>query len=158
MEIKNSAGDLCACFGILVLEEEFMNQFIAGKVKNTQLTYGEIKNITNAKKSSRLYISGVVVRDSSTFKGSKRARVMVWAILNYIKKLYGFRKKREVFALAVNKESSNMMKKMGFSLVKDGKHRADKCDLFKIDFDKGIFEKMAVRLGDYSKVCDLKLN
>jgi len=66
-----------------------MDQFIAGKVSDKQLSEGDIYNFSASKKSKRLYISGVIVRNLRTPRGGKRTRVMIWVMLKYVRKVYG---------------------------------------------------------------------
>ncbi|MFX1478231.1 MAG: hypothetical protein ACFFCI_08865 [Promethearchaeota archaeon] len=156
VEILNSNGQLCACFGILAIEKSFMDQFEKGKVKDTQMHEDNILNFTNSKKSEALYISGVVVRNHSHYIGGKRARVMTWAMLKYLRKLYGFNPVKTLFALAVTKESELLLKNLEFELVMGGKMRVDKCNLYRYQLTKGNWEILENRVGNWSGLCKLK--
>jgi hypothetical protein len=69
---------------------------------------------TDAKKCPDLYISGVVVRDPDTPVGNRRACAMVWAMVKFFERQYGVRRKRKLYALAVTKQSKNLLLKAGF--------------------------------------------
>lgn len=153
VEILNSDGELCACFGVLAMTKSFMEQFAKGRVSDTQLREDSICNFEDSKKSSRLYISGVVVRNPSTHRGSKRARVMIWAMLHYIKRLYGLRRVRQLYALAVNRESERLLRKLEFDLTSSGKHRVDKCNMYCYSLSKESWWKLINRVGDCSPMC-----
>lgn len=133
-----------------------MDQFIAGRVSDGQLTEESICSLEESKKSTRLYLSGVVVRDPNTYCGSKRARVMMWALLMYLKKIYGLKRERTLFAIAVTKESKRLMTKLDFELVSEAKNRVDKSDMYKYALSKTSWEKMLQRVGDFSPMfkCD----
>lgn len=150
VQISNSTGTLCACFGILALTDSFMDQFILGRVKDAQLLADDICNLKDSQKCNKLYLSGIVVRDSSTFMGSKRALVMIWSMLMYLKKVYGLRRKRELYAISVTKESERLMKHLGFKLVQEGQHRLDKCNLYMYDLSSESWNKLLALVGDYS--------
>jgi hypothetical protein len=152
-DIANSEGVLCASFGILALKDSFMDLFLSGRVTDSQLRGEDIHNLEDSKKSSRLYISGVVVRDPSTYKGSKRARVMVWAMLWYIKVVYGLQRKKILYTLAVTKESDRLLKHMGFQLVSGPNQRIDKGLLYSYELTKDSWNILLNRVGDCSLLC-----
>lgn len=153
VQIVNTDGILCACFGVLAPEPSFMDQFIKGLTKDTQLRAENICDFEDSKKRNSLYLSGVIIRDSSTYKGAKRARVMIWAILQYLKKLYGLRRKRLFYALAITTESERLMKNLGFQLHMTSKFRADKCDMYKYELTKQSWQQLMHKVGDCSHMC-----
>jgi hypothetical protein len=154
LEIVNAEGELCAAFGVLALEGSFMTQFIAGKVTDAQVDANCILTKEKARKSDRLYISGVIVREPHTHRGRKRARVMVWAMLRYVTQVYGFRKSRILYALAVTEESELLLKSLGFNMVCKGNAREDRHDLYSLKLGKQCCEELLARTGDYTKMCD----
>ena len=156
VEITNKDGELCACFGILALTDSFCEQFMAGRVADTQMEPDCIVTADNAKKSSILYISGVVVRDPSTYRGSKRAVVMVWAMVKYLKEVYGTRKTRTLIAIAANKESERLMKNLGFKLHQEASRRVDRCGLYTYSFSRQSIEDLLCRVGDMSPMCNCR--
>jgi len=156
MQILNSEGEICASFGILALKDSFMDQFIDGKLSDGQLTEKDVLDLDESKKVSRLYLSGVIVRDPSTYCGSKRARVMMWAILVYLKEFYGLRRNRTLFAVAVTKESGRLMKNLNFELIGKAKHRVDQSDMYKYDLTRNSWESLLSRIGDFSKMFKCK--
>jgi hypothetical protein len=153
VEILNSEGELCACFGVLGLADGFMDQFVRGNVSDTKLRDDDILNFEDAKKSNRLYISGVVVRDPRSYKGNKRTRVMIWAMVYYIKKLYGLRRERELYTLPVNKESEALVKKFAFELVTPAGQRIDKCNMYRYTLSKESWFNLINSVGDHSPMC-----
>ncbi len=150
VQITNSKGILCACFGILALTDSFMEQFIAGRLSDTQLASDCIRDFEESKKCSSLYISGIIVRDPSTYAGCKRARVMIWAMLYYIKKLYGLQKHRVLYAIGVTKEAERLMDNFGFQLIQEGRNRTDKCNLYTYELSKDTWSKLLANVGDFS--------
>jgi len=155
-QITNSGGELCACFGILALKDSFFDQFTKGRVSDKQLSEDSICSFDDSKKSCRFYISGVVVRDSSTYVGRKRACVMMWAMLKYLQKLYGVRRKRVLYAIAVTKEAEQLMKNLRFELQSPAKSRVDKCNMYKYQLSKESWVELMRRVGDFSPMCECK--
>jgi hypothetical protein len=158
IEMVNEAGELCACFGILALTDSFIEQFIKGRLSDTQLEADDICSEAETKKCKRLYISGVIVRDHKTHKGHKRANVMIWAMLKYTEMIYGLRRKRQLFAVAVTKESERLMKGLGFQLACEGANRKDECNLYSYVLSKESWDHMISQVGDWSKLCKFELN
>jgi hypothetical protein len=155
VQITNSAGELCACFGILALSNSFMDQYIKGKVSDTQLDESCILSLEESKKCSRLYISGVITRDHPKFVAHKRACVMIWAMMAYVKHLFGLRKNRELFAVAVTKDSERILKNFGFKIVSIAKNRRDKHDMYCLNLTKTTWNEMMHKVGDYSAMCEM---
>ena len=93
-----------------------------------------------------------MVRDATTFCGAKRARVMIWALLDYMKKIYNLRRDRTLFAIAVTKESDRLMRKLNFELVSEAKHRQDKCNMYKYQLTKASWDALLQRIGDFSRM------
>jgi hypothetical protein len=157
IEMVNEDDELCACFGVLALSDSFMEQFIKGRVSDTQLEADDICGDLESKKCTRLYISGVIVREHTSYRGHKRASVMIWAMLTYAKKLYGLRRRRELFAVAVTKESERLMKRLGFQMACEKNSRTDECNLYSYMLTKDSWDHMIGQVGDWSKLCEFKL-
>ncbi|MFC1483663.1 hypothetical protein ACFL6Q_01280 [Candidatus Neomarinimicrobiota bacterium] len=154
IQITDESGVLCASFGILALEQSFMKQFVQGRLSDTELEAKDILNFENSLKSSSLYISGVVVRDPNLPIGHRRACIMVWAMLEYFRKIYGPRKKRQVYALAVDDSSKNLLGKCGFIIAGQAANRKDKLNLYMLELTSVSANAIYSRIGEYSKMCD----
>jgi hypothetical protein len=156
MHILNAEGEVCAAFGVLALVDSFMDQFIEGNVTDGDLTANWIHTLEESRQAARLYLSGVVVREPSTYCGSKRARVMMWAMLEYLKKVYGLRRERTLYAIGVTKESEKLMRKLSFELVSAADHRRDERNMYRYQLSKESWERLLERVGDFSKMftCD----
>lgn len=153
VQIVNAEGDLCACFGILALSRSFTDQFIAGKLSDTQLSERDILPFPEARRCDRLYISGVVVRDPYSQRGHKRACVMLWVMLEYLRKVYGVRKTRQLYAVAVTDTSEKLMKKMDFKLLGARTKRVDKCHLYGFELTKDTHAGLLIKVGNYAPMC-----
>ena len=158
VQINNSDGTLCACFVILGLERSFLDQFVAGRLTEHDIDSNVILSFDDMKKEERIYISGVVVRNPHTHMGHKRAVVMVWAMLQYIKKTFGLRKPRTFYAVALTNESERLLRTMEFTLCGNKEGRKDKSNLYRIDLDKLKWEKLICRIGDFSKMTSIEYN
>ena len=151
--IRNKSGELCASFGILALERSFMDQFIKGRLRDNNLEPDDVMDLTESRRSERLYISGVVVRNADCVIGNKRACVMVWAMIAYIQSMYGSKKRRTVYALAVSKESENLLKGLGFTIASPASSREDRLNLYSLEITRANAERILSLVGDYSKMC-----
>lgn len=153
VQIMNQDNQLCAAFGILALRNSFMDSFIAGTLTEQRLEADDICNYTDAKRSTRLYVSGVVVRDPTTYLGHRRVGIMIWAMLRYLKELYGLTQPRELYALAVTKESGRLLAKLGFRVETRAAVRMDKHDLYRFDLTKESWNALLGTVGDRSLMC-----
>lgn len=155
VQIVNSEGELCASFGILVLKDSFMDQFIDGKVSDSQLKENDICNFSESTKSKRIYISGVVVRDHLKHLGRKRAWVMTWTMLMYFRKMYGVKSGRSLYAIAITKESEILMKNLKFELICPASNRKDGCNMYRYHLTKKSWEELRGLVGDCHSLCRL---
>lgn len=154
--LLNASKKLSSCFGVLGLSDSFWGQFIAGRISDTQLTAEDVLPLMESKRAPRLYLSGVVVRDAGTYCGSKRARVMIWAMLTYIKRLYGLRDTRQLYALAVTPDSERLLENLGFQHACDRGVRVDRSYLFQFELTKESWTRLLERVGDLSRLCRCK--
>lgn len=154
VHILNSKNELCACFSILGIEQTFMTQFIIGRLIDKDLLSNDVLNFTQTKNSNRLYVSAVVVRNPDSLVGHRRACVMIWAMVKYVKKYFGTREKRNIYALPVSKTSENLVIKCGFKIVSVAENRKDKLNLYNLEINKENLDKIIARIGDYSKMCE----
>jgi CHAT domain-containing protein len=153
VQIRDPAKGLCAAFGVLALSDSFMEQFIRGTVTDHQLGADDVLAPDESRRCTRLYLSGVVVRDAGSFLASKRARVMCWTILEYIRQLYGLSGQRDLYAIAVTKESSRLMANLGFSVEASAGGRKDQCDLYRFRLTEASWKELLCRVYDCSVVC-----
>lgn len=158
VQINNSEGLLCACFVILGLERSFFDQFIAGRVTEHDIDSNVILPFESMRKEERIYISGVVVREPSLYMGHKRATIMLWTMLQYIKRVFKLRKPRTFYAVGLTKESEKLLKTMGFVVCCNKGNRKDNSNLYKIDLDKKTWEELVAKIGDYSKMVSFNID
>jgi len=156
VHLMNRDGELSATFGVLALTPGFTDQFFKGNVTDLLLKSNDILDFEKSKKSQSLYISGVVVRDPDTHLGHKRAAAMIWAMVRYIEMLYGVRKKRILYAIAVTKASEKLMQNLGFTIACDRRRRQDRYHLYCFELTSGSWKLLKERVrvfGDSSAVC-----
>ena len=152
ISIRNNEQELCAAFGILAMEESFCAQFIKGRVLDNELEPDDILDFEQSKKALELYISGVVVRDPDSTQGKRRACVMVWVMIVYLKKMYRTRRKRTIYALAVSPPSEKMLRRYRFSVICAGNRRRDRLNLYRLPLDSDVMKQLEERIGDWSKL------
>ncbi len=148
---------LCAAFGIIAIEPSFMKQFVKGRIIDNTLTPDDLLEEPKSQKSPELYISGVVVRDPDSAVGNRRACVMVWAMIRFFEYQYGVRRKRKLYALAVTKQSKNLLLKAGFSHYNGPSNRQDRLELYALDLSQHQLISLLQRIGDHSSHCRLEL-
>ncbi len=153
IHILNNNGKLVASFGIIAIEPSFFSQFLKGRLIDNKLEPDDILDDSRTKNSNDLYISGVVVRNPDNRIGNRRAIVMVWSMLMYLKQNFGLRKEREIYALAVSQSSENLLKRSGFSIISEASERKDSLNLYHLHFTRENYEYILDRIGDYSKFC-----
>lgn len=144
VQIRDPAKGLCAAFCVLALSDSFMDQFIRGTVTDHQLTADDVLSGDESRRCTRLYLSGVVVRDAGSFLASKRARVMCWAMLEYVRRLYGLSAERDLYAIAVTNESSRLMTNLDFSLESSAGGRKRPMRSVSISSHGGELERIAL--------------
>ena len=152
VQINNDDGVLCACFVILGLEHSFFEQFTAGRTTEHDIDSSVILPFDRMKQEERIYVSGVVVRDPQSGMGHKRAVVMLWAMLHYIKKVFGLRKARTFYALGLTIESERLLNGIGFHICGIKENRKDECNLYKK------WVELTAKIGDYSKMVSLHID
>lgn len=148
--IYNHDHVMCACFGILALRDEFLIRLIAGDVCDGELGGEDVLEFDQSRQASSLYLSGVVVRGAKSWLGGKRAQLMCWAILEYVRQVYGFRLQRKIYAIAVTEESAQLMEHLGFR-IQTGKKRKDNGTLYLLELNEGISDTVLSRIGEWSK-------
>ena len=153
VSIINTAGELCACFGLLALSPSFTDVFYRGQCMDTTLRAADILNPDEAKRSTRLYLSGIIVRDAGTHRGHKQAKVMLWAIMRFYRDCFGLRRERTFFGLAVTPESERLLKTLKFNLASERATRLDGGNLYELKMTKLAWERVAQRVGDLSGMC-----
>ena len=156
--IADQRGELCASFGIIGLKDGCVGLHMRGEVLDSDLATADVLNFAQAKQSACLYISGVVVRDPGSAAGNRRAAVMIWAMLMYVKRVLGLKKPRQLYTIAVTKESKRLLINYGFTLHTPGNQRKDGCDLFVFALDETSWKRSLGKVGDLSPMCSLNLS
>ncbi len=155
--IVGASNEIESSFGVMPLTDSFMDQFIGGKVKETDITADDILTSSECRSTNRLYISGVVVRDPRSPRGQLRASAMIWAMLMYLKKIYSLRKPRTVYALAVTKEGEKLLKHLEFQLVSRSSQRADNHNLYSLVLNKESAARIEhTTIPDYHLMCRIE--
>ena len=156
VQLLNKDGELSASFGVIALTKSFTDQFFKGNVADLNLKDFDVLDFKESKRASKLYISGVVVRDPDTHLGRKRTAVMLWVMVCYLEKLYGVRKKRTLYAIAVTEVSKRLLENLGFEIACDAKHRQDRYHLYHLELTPESWKALKAHVrafGDSSAIC-----
>ena len=156
--ITTQTGELCASFGIMALREQFQDLHIRGDVLDSDIRPSDILTISGTKQSQYLYISGVIVRDPDSPVGKRRAGVMVWAMLVYLKRVIGLSRERTLYAIAVSSVSEQILKNGGFQLLCPGDYRKDKCSVYSMVLNHATWTALVSDVGDFSSSCDVEFS
>ena len=154
--ITTETGKLCASFGIMALGEQCREVHMRGDVLDSDITPADILNISGTRKSLYLYISGAIVSDPESPVGKRRAAVMVWAMLVYLKRVIGLGQERTLYAIAVSSVSERILENGGFQLCRTGDYRKDKCNLYSMVLDRATWTALLSDVGDFSSSCDVE--
>lgn len=153
--ITDERGELCASFGMLGLKDGCVDLHMRGEVLDSDLATGDVLTFAQTKQSSCLYISGVIVRNPGSPAGSRRATVMIWAMLMYVKRLLGLKRPRQLYTIAVTKEAKRLLVNFGFTLHRPGNQRKDGCDLYVFTLDQASWRRLLAKVGDLSPMCSV---
>lgn len=153
--IKNAQGVPCAAACLFALSKSFMEQFKRGNVGDTQIEPEDILSFEECKKSDTLYLSTIIVREPHTQAGHRRAVVMVWAVIQYIKRIYGTKRLRHIYAVPINPASKNLVVRLGFEVVSEAKHRVDRHDLYVLEITREKIDQALNRIGDHARYCSI---
>ncbi len=153
MQIENEQGELAACFVIVGLQSSFFTQLIQGTVVEAQIEGETVLSMRESKRQPRVYISGVMVRDPGSYIGAKRARVMIYCILKYIRHHYGFDK--QFYAVALNRQSELLLQSLKFTIATPRDGRQDHHDFYSLTSNKQTWIDIENRIGDLSSCCKM---
>jgi hypothetical protein len=156
--LRNCRGDPCAALCIFSLKPSFMEQFIKGRVSESDIEPDDILELAASKRTDSLYLSAIIVNDPQTQVGHRRAVVMVWAVIQYLKKTFGTRKKKVIYAVPVNRPSENLLRRLGFQIVSRAATRKDKHDMYSFEMTAESLVSATNRVGDYSTCCRINLS
>lgn len=156
--LSNEKGQPCAALCLFAIEQSFMEQFKKGRVAELDIESNDILDFDGGRKANSLYLPVIVVDEPHAPIGHRRALVMVWALIEYVKKVYGTRRKRVLYAVPINKASTNLLQRLGFNIVSYAQQRKDKHDMYAFEISAQNISTALDRLGDYSRVCSFKLD
>jgi hypothetical protein len=143
---------------MLGLKDGCVDLHMRGDVLDSDLATADVLTFSQTKLSSCLYISGVVVRNPGSTVGNRRATVMIWAMLMYVKKLLGLKHSRQLYTIAVTKEAKRLLVNFGFTLHRPGHQRKDGCDLFVFTLDQTSWKLLLAKVGDLSPMCTIQFS
>jgi hypothetical protein len=157
VSLVNEHGHICCGFGTFALEHSCFDEFIKGRLSESDLTSDDIMGPAETKNCNRLYISGVFVRDPKTAVGQKRALPLLWGLLEYHRRRFGLRKERDLYALAVTKEGEQLLKKFNFSIASSKDKRKDRHDLYHRRMNRQAWNEILQKVGNWSATCEISL-
>lgn len=156
--LKNAKGEPCAALCVFSLRDSFIEQFIKGSVAEVDIEPTDVLDLAGSKKARSLYLAVIIVKEPNTSIGHRRACVMVWAVIQYLKRIFGTKKKRMIYAVPVNKSSENLLKGLGFSLLAHASVRKDRHDLYAFEMTATSLAAALRRIGDHSGCCSISLS
>ena len=155
--LSNEASEPCAAACLFALEDSFMKQFLKGRISEDDLRASDILNFEDSKKSDHLYLAAIIVCNPETAIGHRRAAVMVWGIIQFLRKFYCRKKAKILYAVPVNGASENLVRRFGFALVTPAEQRKDGHPLYSFTLSKENLKQAIQRVGDYSAICEFRI-
>lgn len=155
MEIVNEENALVGCFVVLGLEPSFMAQFIKGAVTESEISSEDVLPLSQARQLDDIYLCGAMVRDADTLIGKKRAYILIWCVLKYLKHYYAVSPNRRLYALALNKSSERLLRSLQFTLSSPSLGRADRHNMYEIKYTGQQRDKASKRTYDVSRMCSI---
>lgn len=144
-----------ASFGILGLSASFLDQFLHGRLIESQLTAADLLPWSQTLSQEALYISGVVVRDAGSPRGWRWASIMMWSMLVYVRTFFDLTKPRRVYALAATPEGERILRKLNFEIYTPAEARLDHHNLYYLSVTPEAISRIDARLPDYSHLCSI---
>lgn len=155
--LKNQKNEPCAALCVFGMEASFMKQFVKGRLSECDIGEEDVLDLANSKKSDSLYVPAILVDHPHTPVGHRRALVMLWGTIQYLKRVYGVSKERNIFAVPVNRASENLLNGLGFQKVAEAFSRKEKHPLYCLTWNRGVFTSILERIGDYSRMCTITI-
>ena len=132
-----------------------MDLFIAGQVSEQELRAENVMGWPESKDATRLYISGVVVLESKGLRGYRRASVMLWTMLEYMRHFYGLSISRQLYAVAATPKGRQLLRNHGFVVETPAANRKENLDLYRSELTESSWHDLLCEFNDWSKVCDI---
>lgn len=155
--LYNQHNQPCGDITILGIEEKFMDLLIKGEISDAELTSDKIMSFEDTRKNSCIYITGIIVLDPITTLGRKRALALIWATVQYLKKYFISNPPKKIYAVAITKESENLLPKLGFQVEGIKNRRVDNHTLYSLTISKESLHRVISRIGDYSSLCKVQI-
>jgi len=155
MEIVDDMGDLIACFVVIGLSKSFMQEFVAGRLTEMDISGESVLDMRSTKKQSEIYISGVMVKDPGGVGGGVHTRYLIWSMLIYLKHHFGLRSGRTFYAVALTSVSERLLKGLGFSIASPGQSRKDRHNFYSLYVDLDTWKNLLHRVGDLRAGCKM---
>jgi uncharacterized membrane protein len=153
--LKNPHGEVCGYFEVLPLKKDFMASFINGKVEENQITSEEILSTSHARKTARLYISGVAVKDRNSSEGKNNGAALLWAGINFLERYYGDSKVKQIYALAWTKEGKKLLEKFDFEIASHAASRSDGVHFYVSEFSIKKLRDMKEAFPNSRELCNI---
>jgi len=154
--LVNSSGEVVGYFDVLPLRSDFMEGFIRGTLTELDIRHEDILPPQHARRCKRLYIAGIVVRDSGSYTARRHAKHLMWGLLQYLDHFYGAPSERHVYASGGTKEGRQILQRFGFQLVQEASVRRDKQALYVVSMSNPeTVENVAADVGNWAEACRL---
>lgn len=147
-------GRLLGYFDAIPLRDGFAQEFIRGSVTEAQITHEDVLPPGEIAACRYLFISGIAAWDPDTFVGRMSASILVWALLQYLRKFYS-KTQPIVFAVASTAAGDNLLRRFSLQLESDSTSRVDRYNLYSARLTQDEVAQRLDYLPDWSKLCRL---
>ncbi|MDR1982262.1 MAG: hypothetical protein LBQ08_00470 [Holosporaceae bacterium] len=117
-------------FDVLPLTKEFEEKLREGKLTEKDINSESMLSPEEMYHSEIIYIGGVAVLDIEKYGGSYYCGLIMIALYKYLKTFYSFEKPVTICATAATTCGERMLKRLGFTIYKEGHYRKDEHDYY----------------------------
>jgi len=148
-------GDLLGYFDVIPIKDSFAQQFLRGKVTESQISHEDIFAPDELNECKYIFLSGLAVWDPESYVDRRNANILVWGLVKYLDHFYGD-SERLAFASAATDEGEELLQKFDFYLGSDAGIRVDKRRMYEIRLSGDLIRQRLTGLPDFSLLCSLQ--
>lgn len=157
--LKDSANNIYAGITLLSIVPECFKFFKEGRIAENDIDNECLNSFDKSLINNDLYIALIIVVRIEDKTNRHSLPMLIWGFFEYLKKYYYSENgcKHTIYALPLNKNSENLLKRFGFTIYYNEK-RKDKHQLYYLDLTYENLERASKRVPDFSKICKLEFD
>jgi hypothetical protein len=152
--LTDQRGRFVGYFDVIPLDEPFARSLIQGQITELQMSHEDVLTPQQMKSCKYLFIAGIAVHEPDTYAGRRHASILVWALLQYMKRYYRS-SNALVFALAATREGDELLQRFKLRPAAGDKFRTDHSKLYTIDISEGGIAQRLACVPNWDQLCNL---